>query len=294
MTENKADDVFKITLRNDYAFKKVFGTEENKAVLQDFLDCVLDIPIKDIEDLELLDKEFHNDSLSDKTGILDVKLRLKDGTVIDIEIQNRWNDEFAQRTVFYWAKMYTENLQKGEVYTKLPKCITINIVGEGFKLNELLHSEYRVLEKRLYTGLSDELEIHFLNLAKAKEKQSAGTVPDEKTQRLVNWLRFIETDDKEVRAMLADNSAVMEQANETVDVMLQDPKERWLYENRMKYEHDKASWEHFGYTKGMKAGLYKGAYQKSLETAKNLLNMQFSIDTISKATGLSREEVEKL
>ena len=123
MTENKADDVFKITLRNDYAFKRVFGTEENKAVLQDFLDCVLDIPIKDIEDLELLDKEFHNDSLSDKTGILDVKLRLKDDTVIDIEIQNRWNDEFAQRTVFYWAKMYTENLKKVKYIQNCPSVL---------------------------------------------------------------------------------------------------------------------------------------------------------------------------
>jgi len=290
MKQTDSDDVFKITLRNDYAFKRVFGTEENKAVLQDFLDCVLDIPAQDIEDLELLDKEFHNDSVNDKTGILDVKLRLKDGTVIDIEIQNRWNDEFAQRTVFYWAKMYTENLQKGEVYTKLPKCITINIVGEGFKLNNLLHSEYRVLEKRLYTELSDELEIHFLNLAKAKEKQSAGTEPDEKTQRLVNWLKFIETDEREVRAMLADNSAVMEQANETVDVMLLDPKERWLYENRMKYEHDKASWEHFGYTKGLEAGITQGAHQ----TAKNLLDMDFPIGTISKATGLSEAEIAQL
>ena len=298
MKQTDSDDVFKITLRNDYAFKRVFGTEENKAVLQDFLDCVLDIPAQDIEDLELLDKEFHNDSVNDKTGILDVKLRLKDGTVIDIEIQNRWNDEFAQRTVFYWAKMYTENLQKGEVYTKLPKCITINIVGEGFKLNELLHSEYRVLEKRLYTELSDELEIHFLNLAKAKENQPTGTEPDEKTQRLVKWLKFIETDDKEVRAMLADNSAVMEQANETVDVMLQDPKQRWLYENRMKYEHDKASWEHFGYTQGMKAGisegLHQGAYQNKIETAKNLLDMDFPIGTISKATGLSEAEIAQL
>ncbi|MGP1602680.1 PD-(D/E)XK nuclease family transposase, partial [Treponema sp.] len=50
MKQTDSDDVFKITLRNDYAFKRVFGTEENKAVLQDFLDCVLDIPIKDIED----------------------------------------------------------------------------------------------------------------------------------------------------------------------------------------------------------------------------------------------------
>ena len=74
--------------------------------------------------------------------------------------------------------------------------------------------------------------------------------------------------------MLADNSPVMEQANETVDVMLQDPKERWLYENRMKYEHDKASWEHFGYTKGVEAGITQGAHQNKLETAKNLLDMK--------------------
>ena len=39
-----------------------------------------------IADLELLDKELTKDEITDKTGILDVKLRLKDGTTIDIEI----------------------------------------------------------------------------------------------------------------------------------------------------------------------------------------------------------------
>lgn len=89
--------LFKITLQNDYAFKRVFGTEENKDILQDLLECILDIPPETIADLELLDKEFHKDSISDKTGVLDVKLRLKNNTIIDIEIQNRWNSEFVQR-----------------------------------------------------------------------------------------------------------------------------------------------------------------------------------------------------
>ena len=164
--------LFKITLRNDYAFKRVFGTEENKDVLQDLLECILDIPPDDIAGLELLDKEFHKDSITDKTGVLDVKLRLKKNMIIDIEIQNRWNSEFVQRTIFYWAKMYTENLKTSEVYTKLPKCITINIVGEGFDLNSLIHSEYNVVEKHLNDRLSDELEIHFLNLAKVKTKKT--------------------------------------------------------------------------------------------------------------------------
>ena len=234
------EKLFKITLRNDYAFKRVFGVEENKDVLQDLLECILDIQPENISGLELLDKEFHKDSISDKTGVLDVKLRLKNNTIIDIEIQNRWSSEFVQRTIFYWAKMYTENLKTGEVYTKLPKCITINIVGEGFNLNSLIHSEYNVVEKHINDRLSDELEIHFLNLAKVKEQQE-NIEQDEKKKKLYNWLKFIETDDEEVRNMLAQESPMMRKANATIEIMEMSPKEKWLYENRMKYEHDRVS-----------------------------------------------------
>ena len=279
------EKLFKITLRNDYAFKRVFGVEENKDVLQDLLECILDIPPENIAGLELLDKELHKDSISDKTGVLDVKLRLKNNTIIDIEIQNTWNSEFVQRTIFYWAKMYTENLKTSEVYTKLPKCITINIVSEGFNLNSLIHSEYNVVEKHINDRLSDELEIHFLNLAKVKEQQESFE-QDEKKKKLYNWLKFIKTDNLEVRKMLAQESPMMTKANATINIMEMSPKEKWLYENRMKYEHDKASWKHVGYQEGV--------HQNKLETAKNLLAMNFPIENIAQATGLSLEEIEKL
>ncbi|UTC91260.1 PD-(D/E)XK nuclease family transposase [Treponema denticola] len=279
------EKLFKITLRNDYAFKRVFGVEENKDVLQDLLECILDIPPENIAGLELLDKELHKDSISDKTGVLDVKLRLKNNTIIDIEIQNTWNSEFVQRTIFYWAKMYTENLKTSEVYTKLPKCITINIVSEGFDLNNLIHSEYNVVEKHINDRLSDELEIHFLNLAKVKEQQESFE-QDEKKKKLYNWLKFIKTDNLEVRKMLAQESPMMTKANATINIMEMSPKEKWLYENRMKYEHDKASWKHVGYQEGV--------HQNKLETAKNLLAMNFPIENIAQATGLSLEEIKKL
>lgn len=54
--EVKMEKLFNITLRNDYAFKRVFGSEENKDILQDFLECILDIPSETIACLELLDK----------------------------------------------------------------------------------------------------------------------------------------------------------------------------------------------------------------------------------------------
>jgi len=285
--------LFKITLRNDYAFKRVFGVEENKDVLQDLLKCILDIQPEDIAGLELLDKELHKDLISDKTGVLDVKLRLKNNTIIDIEIQNRWNSEFVQRTIFYWAKMYTENLKTSEVYTKLPKCITINIVGEGFDLNNLIHSEYNVIEKHINDRLSDELEIHFLNLAKVKEQQESFE-QDEKKKKLYNWLKFIKTDNPEVRKMLAESSEMMAKANATIEVMEMSPKEKWLYENRMKYEHDKASWKHVGYQEGIEQGFADGSYQTKLETAKLMKQANCEIDFIMKMTSLSKDEIERI
>ena len=110
--------------------------------------------------------------------------------------------------------------------------------------------------------------------------------------------------------MLEQESKMMRKANSTIAVMEMSPKEKWLYENRMKYEHDKASWKHVGYQEGIEDGILQGeikgrqeglqqgfsdgAYQTKLETAKNLLEMGFSTDSIIKATGLNLSEIEKL
>ena len=80
------EDELQITLTNDYAFKRLLGSEENKPLLQDLLECILDLSAEDVSELELMDKELTKEELSDKTGILDVKLKLTNGTVIDVEI----------------------------------------------------------------------------------------------------------------------------------------------------------------------------------------------------------------
>ena len=80
------EDEMRITLTNDYAFKRLLGSQENKPILQDLLECILDIPSETVSDLELLDKELTKEQISDKSGVLDVKLKLTNGTLIDIEI----------------------------------------------------------------------------------------------------------------------------------------------------------------------------------------------------------------
>ena len=90
--------------------------------------------------------------------------------------------------------------------------------------------------------------------------------------------------------MLAQESPMMAKANATIEVMEMSPKEKWLYENRMKYEHDKASWKHVGYQEGIE----RGSYQTKLETAKLMKQANCEIDFIMKMTGLSKDEIERI
>ena len=294
-----------LTLRNDYLFKRLLGAEENKACLQDFLECVLDMEAGTITDLELLDKELAKDVVTDKTGILDVKVRLKDGTTIDIEIQNSWSGEFIPRTLFYWAKLYIEGFKEGEPYTSLTRCITINLVSEGFNRNTQVHSVYNILEQKSCQPLTDLLEIHFLNLALVSQKRIL-TKSIEKEQKLIHWLQFINTDNREVRTMLAATSPILQMLNEKIDVLSLNPIEKKLYESRMKLKSDIATISEVqfkagakwgieqGKAEGKSLGLAEGSRQAKLETAKTMLTMGYPVGDICKIAGLSPAEVEAL
>jgi len=319
------EDELQITLTNDYAFKRLLGSEENKPLLQDFLECVLDLTPQQVLGLEFMDKELTKEEFSDKTGILDVKLKLTDGTVIDIEIQASWNASFVKRTLFYWAKMYTTDFKAGESYDKLHRCIAINIIADGFRLNDAIHSEYLLQEKTAHTVLTDVLEVHFLDLQAAKKAKEEGKAAGKQGQ-LINWLRFIGATNKEERAMVATMSPVLQMLNEKIDILTLSPTERKLYESRMKLKSDIATisetqfsagvergkslglaegkslglaeGKSLGLAEGKSLGLaegeVRGSRQKAFETARNLLVMGLSIDNIAKATGLTVQEVETL
>lgn len=299
------EDELEITLSNDYAFKHFLGSQENTPILQNLLECILNIPAEDIKTLELMDKELTKEELTDKTGILDVKLKLTTGTIIDIEIQSSWHASFVKRTLFYWAKMYTTDFKAGQSYDCLHKCITINIIADGFHHNNAVHSEYVLQEKAVHSLLTDVLEIHFLNL------QAAMRVKDEektnnKHGQLINWLKFIGARNKKERAMIANTSPILQLLNEQLDILSLSPVERKLYESRMKLKSDIAtiSEDRFnagrregraeGKLEGKAEGRAEGARQKALETAKNLRQFGLSSENIAKATGLSIQEVQAL
>lgn len=61
-------------------------------------------------------------------------------------------------------------------------------------------------------------------------------------------------------------------------------KEKWDYENVLAYAVQEAE----------EKGIEKGKLEEKLETARNLKAMSVSVEVISKGTGLSIEEIEKI
>ena len=66
-----------------------------------------------------------------------------------------------------------------------------------------------------------------------------------------------------------------------------------IHEDDLRMAGEKIGFER-GIRRGRRDGIAAGAYQKARETAKNLLTLKLSIENIAEATGLTKEEVEKL
>jgi len=287
---------FTITLKNDYAFKRILGVEENKPLLQDFLECVLDLEHDEIEGLELLDKELKKDHAEDRTGILDIQVRLRNGMLIDVEMQAVWEDFFIDRSFSYLNKMYTSELKAGEPFSKAHKCVAINIIGKGFKLNDELCSKSAFVDTATGNIITDKITMYFLNLEKARGLPiSKGKTKEE---RLINWAKFIDTESKEERKMLALSSPILELLNEKVIEITRSPEEQRLFDSRMKMRSDILTgfdvYFNRGMEKGREEGIEEGLRAKAIETAKKCLKMNMSVETIIELTGLKGEEIERL
>ena len=183
--------------------------------------------------------------------------------------------------------MYIEDFEEGDKYYYLNKCITINIVGKGFNLNDEVHSKYVLKEEKTNQKLTDMVEIHFLNLEKTKEIK---TIND----HLINWLQFIDTNDKEVREMLAKTSPVLKILNQKVNVLSLSPDEKKLYEARMKLKSDIATYSEAEFNRGIKEGKEEGEKKAKTAMAKTMKENKYDVLEIMKLTGLSQQEIEAL
>ncbi|MDU4939334.1 MAG: Rpn family recombination-promoting nuclease/putative transposase [Clostridium sp.] len=113
---------------------RVLFQKGNEDILIAFINAVLKRTKKEpIVEIEIIDnKQLTKDVIMDKTGIVDVRAKTSKGEHVDIEVQLTNQGNMDKRTLFYWGKMYLENIKQGEDYANLEKVITINILDFEF------------------------------------------------------------------------------------------------------------------------------------------------------------------
>ena len=291
-----------LKVTNDYIFKKIFAKKGNESLLQDLLNSILQIKIKSIE--VIADANLERQLESNKLGILDIKAKVDEDTIIDIEIQiiNRYN--MIERTLFYWSGLYYNVLQKGEDYKEIKKVIAINILDYNEFDEGPYHEIAKLRREYLYKILTDKIEIHFIQIPKFKKQRK-----DMKT-KLDMWMDFIsQIDEKEVKNAMRKNKEI-KKAQEEYEYLTGDEEERriaFLREKAIRDENSifdagkdigrregKEEGKEEGIEIGKEQGIEIGKEQTKKEIVKTMTKENMPIETIMKVTKLSREEIEKI
>ena len=278
----------------DFVFKNIFGSEKNPNILISFLNATLK-PKDLITSVEIKNTDLNKGYIEDKFSRLDVKATTSNNEIINIEIQLKNEYNMIKRSLYYWSKLYSEQLNEGEDYSILKRTICINILNFKYLKTRKFHSGYRLKEIYSNEELSDVAEIHFIEIPKLEEGS------DEKDM-LVAWIEFLKDPESEKVRSLEMSIDEIRQAKDELIRMSNDDTQRELYEMRAKTLKDKISAlneaERKGIKKGMqkgiKEGMQKGEKKKALEIAKSMIDMGLDKKTISKTTGLDLSEIEKL
>jgi len=224
---------------------------------------------------------------------------------MDIEIQLANKHDMERRSLYYWAKMYTEQMNKGMAYQELANTIAINILDFNYiKQTSNYHSVFRLFEKDEGFELTEALEIHFMELPKLLIKWREREVSPWE-DALVRWLFLLEgSEDEEILKTLEEiavQDSVLNKAIEEWEKYSDDPKVREEYLARRKAILDeKAAIREAelrlrdALKKGREEGREEGIKEGKIEIAKKLLKNGMDVVTISQITGISEREIRQL
>lgn len=234
-------------------------------------------------------------------SILDIKAKTEKDERVNIEIQVKQEDDYRKRSLYYWAKTYAETIEESESYSSLKKTIVINIVDYN-EINESnkLHTHFKLLEKEESFVLTEDLQIHYLELPKLPEDKNI-----DELEGVELWAEFLiagRESNEEKLEKLKLRSDTMKTAVESLETVSADERMREIQRAREKSRLDMLSKLDYakkqgvqqGLAQGLEQGLERGLQQGIINTAEEMLKLGVDIQIIIKATKLSLDKIKEL
>ena len=267
-----------LTIADDFMFCKVM---QNKGLCKTFLEMVLSDKIGKITYLSSQDTVFTGSE--SKSVRLDLLIKDETGKSYDIEMQVSDEHNIPKRMRYYQAAIDISFLDKGAHYKTLNDSYIIFVclfdaVGKG---KPLYTFENICLEDRR-TPLHDGTKKVILNAQAFRktgntelkgflEYLKTGVINTEYTGRIETMIQTVKHNEQARKEYRFMSGLVMDAREEGLQQGIQQ-----------------------GIRQGKSLGLAEGSRQNALQNAGNLKQLGVSIDIITQATGLSKEEIEKL
>ena len=279
-------------IRFDWAVKRLLRNKANFGILEGFLSELIGDDIK-IE--SILEGESNKEDKYQKFNLVDMLVQNSKGELIIIEIQNNQEHDYLLRILFGTSILLVNNIDEGMDYAQIKKIISVNIVyfdlGKGDDYVYHGTTEFEGIHNHSILKLSKDQEslYHTNNISKIYPEYyviKVNQFNDIAKDTLDEWIYFLKKD--EIKDEFKAKG--LKDAKRQLDIMKLSEEERKEYEKYIEQQRYERSLILSNY----RVGEIQGEINKACEIATKLLNSGVDIDIISTATGLSKEEIQKL
>jgi predicted transposase/invertase (TIGR01784 family) len=223
----------------DFAFKLMLGSPEHSGITIHFLNSIL-VGQPKITQVKFQNPFLDKESDDDKLSVLDILATDEYGRQLNIEMQTSLPAGMSQRLTYYVSALYVGQLSEGQRYSRLRPAISICVLSQAmFSVPPALHLDFRLREVSTNLALTDDLQIHLLQLnhLQATAENVYDATPAER------WAYFLQNADKltpaEIRRLFPDQE--FSEAAGVLEMISKTPEQLMAYNARLKFQRDEAA-----------------------------------------------------
>ena len=209
--------------------------------------------------------------------------------------------DFLKRIFYYISKNVVNEVKEGENYNNVQKIISINLLDFNLKFGDKgkAHRCFKLIDTKDLNISLDLIQIHILEVKRFIEIIKNSTKEELKNNRLLSWMKFFTSDNLElIEDELKEENQIMSKVIEEYRKFTSDDKmmrayaarEAFLVGQKIMLRRERED----GFDEGIEEGIKRGIKERNYSIAKTLKQMNMDNGSISKATGLTIDEIEKL
>ena len=291
----KHEEVYKLS---DLFARYLLGKNGNEDLLTDLVNSTLrEFNFEEVKDLEIIDPFNLSENIELKESIIYIKAKTKNNETVIIEFQLCGNMDFLKRIFYYISKNVVNEVKEGENYNNVQKIISINLLDFNLKFGDKgkAHRCFKLIDTKDLDISLDLIQIHILEVKRFIEIIKNSTKEELKKNRLLSWMKFFTSDNLElIEDELKEENQIMSKVIEEYKKFTSDDKMMRAYAAREAFLVGQKMMLRREREDGFDEGKLEGIKERNYSIAKTLKQMNMDNGSISKATGLTIDEIEKL